>query len=453
MPAQHGVSTQESVDGSTRVDIGSPPTQECFAPSRSLCSPSMALAPAARQRLAESLRAPHAVLRPLRGFHTLPIGQWAWDQHSAVLVSALEDLAGSARPCTDDFNSTREWVAQLLNKRSLAISHLLALEPFTPFETPRADATFGAVATVLEAAARSVEAATTFDPPTQEILKIAAWWRTRETGTNGVESLRDAFMMPEAPADEYGEFRPDWVLQHYAYRGHELLRHLLPHLAALGLPGVTDVLAAVSIVGFVLNCDDPITAYVEMDSFFNRYLGADPDVASKVRAHLEACEPALRRARRAANRAWVTAATDSLDIETRALALVDAYTPLLEGPFRQLSWALYCLRKGTWDSPPMLTSLREKLVAEGGNLKLIASNAIIPSLRNSDTHQTLEWDGYAEAFVTEVARISPSEVATAITAADCYVHGWEAGLAAARTLDARPNDNPLPLPSEPGRIL
>ena len=60
--------------------------------------------------------------------------------------------------------------------------------------------------------------------------------------------------MQDAPIDLTGEFRPEWVLGHYAYRTNDLLQHLLPHLASLAVSGLTDVLAAISVVGEVLAC-------------------------------------------------------------------------------------------------------------------------------------------------------------------------------------------------------
>ena len=96
------------------------------------------------------------------------------------------------------------------------------------------------------------------------IYEIEKW--SKPAGTlDARTAIGAAFAMPDPPMDESDRFRPEWVLQHYAYRTNDLLPHLLPHLASLGVPGLIDVLAAVTVVGEILTCDDSIGAYVQMD--------------------------------------------------------------------------------------------------------------------------------------------------------------------------------------------
>lgn len=210
-------------------------------------------------------------------------------------------------------------------------------------------------------------------------------------------------------------------------------RACCPYLASLGVPGVVDVLAAVSVVGWIVDRDDPVTAYAAMDTFVNRYITADEHVAGLVTSHLEDSEPALRRARQAANRAVAGAASVPADSESRAFALADVYKRVVEGPFRQFSWGLYCLQRGEWELPPMLTSLRDRLVS-GGGLLTVVTDAVLPDLRNSETHETLAWDGFREEFVTEGGRLQPSRVALALVLATSFAQGCEAGLSAVRSL-------------------
>jgi hypothetical protein len=152
-----------------------------------------------------------------------------------------------------------------------------------------------------------------------------------------------------------------------------------------------------------------------------------------------------------AGRAFATAVAAS-DAETRAQALADMYKRITEGPFRQYSWTLHCLRNGTWGPTPMLTGLRERLVAGGGLPAAIAVGVIIPGMRNSEAHETLEWDGIDEEFITETGRIPPRQVATAVSEACSFVAGCEAGLAAVRTMSIPPDHTYLPDPDELGRM-
>lgn len=56
-------------------------------------------------------------------------------------------------------------------------------------------------------------------------------------------------------------------------------------------------------VGQIVDCDDPIAAYIATNTLVNRYLAADPAIADQFRKHLRSAEPALHRARLAAARA------------------------------------------------------------------------------------------------------------------------------------------------------
>lgn len=412
----------------------------------------MSLPLSARQLLVQPLRAARTLDREVRTFNTLPIGEWAWKQHSDALVSSIEKFVEVLDSPAEDFNAIRDWIRQLLDCRLAVGSHLFALEPFAPFDSTRGNTILRLLDEALGAVADSVEAAK--DPLAcsgGELLDAAAWWKARDAGCAGASVIAAAFAMTEAPVDENGEFRADWVLQHYAYRSNELLQNLLPHLASLGVPGVVDVLAAVSVVGWIVDCDDPVTAYAAMDSFVNRYITADEHVAGLVRSHLEDSEPALRRARQAANRAVAGAASVPSDSESRALALADVNKRVVEGPFRQFSWELYCLQRGEWESPPMLTSLRERLVSGGGLLASVARDAVLPDLRNSETHETLAWDGFREEFVTEGGRLQPSRVALALVLATSFAQGCEAGLSAVRSLGLQLGDA-LPSSDEIGRM-
>lgn len=265
-------------------------------------------------------------------------------------------------------------------------------------------------------------------------------------------ALCTAFGMADAPIDDTGEFRPEWVLAHYAYRNRELFSRLLPHLESLGLPGLVDALAAISVCGEILACIDPVAAYAQMDAFIGSALAAEPDTKAAVLQHLGRMEPAMRRARVASGRASRTVRDDCNSLESRADALVDSYKRLIEGPFRQLVWARLSLEHNAWEKPPMLGGLLDQVVARGGRLAQMTSAAVIPELRNGEAHETLTWDGFSEVFRIEDSEISPERVVESAHLARCVVAGSEAGLAVVRYWDV-PGEPPL-LPSvdEPGRM-
>ena len=412
----------------------------------------VALPVAARKRLAQPLRDARALRAPERESHTLPVGSQAWRRHCDALVWLLRELARLIASPEGDFDAVRAWAQHLLDTRERAVSLLLALEPFAPFEATGADRLVRLIDEAIAVAADALENDVPCEWSSEEMGAAISWWDERDATHANDEVLRVAFRLPTPPQDDRGEFRAEWVLQHYAYNNGELLAQILPHLNSLGVPGVADVLAAVSIVGGILSCDDPIAAYIAMDAFLGRYLDAPPDVALKVKAHLEAGEPALRRAQQAASRAYAVAISSSTDAEFRALALADMYKRTVEGPFRQYSWALRCLRTGSWEPTPMLGNLRERLVSDGGFLAGVAQEVVLPDLRNSETHETLEWDGPSEEFVTEVGRVPPARVVLALASAEAFNRGCEAGMAAVRTLGIRPDGSFLPDPEEPGRM-
>jgi len=202
----------------------------------------------------------------------------------------------------------------------------------------------------------------------------------------------------------------------------------------------------------VLACSDPVTAYVEMNAMVGCFLAADLATSAAVRHHLTQMEPAVRRARSAAARASAVVRNSSIDTEARANALVDSYKRLVEGPFRQFAWALYCLSRGTWHDPPTLGPLRERLVAAGGGLGVMVADVVIPELRNGEAHETLVWDGFAEQFTTDGVQIPPQTVVASAELAQCFIAGCEAGLTVLRFLELPEALPLLPDHNDQGRM-
>lgn len=407
--------------------------------------------PDARQRLATPLRRDVLSNVGLRKAHTLPLPAQAWAAHAAVLREAVTALATSAPSLAVGFDGCRQGVEDAMNHATTVISYLLAIQPFVPFDHLAAERLLRFVARRLGVVADQLEAGAEVGVDDDLLNEVGRWCVTAGS-TDVTVALRDAFAMPHPPIDEIGQFRPEWVLEHYAYRTQDLLPHLLPHLASLGVPALTDVLAAVSVVGEVLACNDPVAAYVAMDAMIGHFLASDRETRLAVSGHLVQMEPAIRRARRAAARSSQTVRDAKAETEARANALADGYKRLVEGPFRQFAWALFCLNDGTWQNPPTLGILRDRLVAAGGLLGSTTADVVIPSFRNAEAHETLVWDGFAEQFSTEGVQISPRKVVASAQLAESFVSGCEAGLTAVRFLDLPSEAPALPEHNEQGRM-
>lgn len=319
----------------------------------------------ARRRLALPLKREILPSSGLRGSHSLPVPSWAWGAHASALKSAVTGLATSRPPLATGYDQCRLGVEETRSQAAAVFSHLFALQPFAPFNHQVAQRLLVLVNRRLEVIAAQIEGGV--ESHVDDELLMEAERFCIPAGSADVKTvLCEAFAMLDPPIDKNGDLRPEWVLAHYAYRTNDLLPQLLPHLDSLGVPGLTDVLAAVTAVGEVLACNDPVTAYVEMNAMVGCFLAADLATSAAVRHHLTQMEPAVRRARSAAARASAVVRNSSIDTEARANALVDSYKRLVEGPFRQFAWALYCLSRGTWHDPPTLGPLRERLVAAGG---------------------------------------------------------------------------------------
>ncbi len=404
----------------------------------------------ARQRLAAGLRPDAFSNIDFRASNSLPLPANSWAAHTAALKSAVTDFATVVPEIAVGYEQCRQDIEQAMSHAARVVSHLLAIQPFAPFDRQAAERLLGLVQQRLRATAAAIEKGIN-EGVDDSVLAAAERCCTAGGSSDARGALCEAFAMPDPPIDEAGNFRPEWVLGHYAYRTNDLLSYLLPHLVSLGVPWLTDVLAAVTAVGEVLSCSDPVTAYVEMDAMIRGILAADGETSSAVRHHLTLMEPAIRRARGAAARSSQAVRNSDLDTEARANALADCYKRLVEGPFRQFVWAHFCLSKGIWHEPPTLGPLRDRLVAAGGGLAALAS-VIIPDLRNGEAHETLIWDGFSEQFLSEGVQISLDQVVASAELAHCVIAGYEAGLTAVRLLELPNELQLLPDRNENGRM-
>ncbi|MCO7204432.1 hypothetical protein NH287_13150 [Microbacterium sp. CnD16-F] len=413
----------------------------------------MTLPAAALARLVQPLRTTAALPRSARDLHTLPIEDRPWRVHVEALARCAAAIGDAADLPDRSFNALRQRISTLLGERARAASMLLALEPFAPYDSNRADELLDILDRLPGQVATAVETGGVVPADTLRALDDASsWWAARVTHCPPGGALSTAFDMPHDPVDSLGVFRAELVLQHYAHRAEPLLRRLLPHLVALGVPYVTDVLAGISIVGRLLDCEDPVFAYLAVNMLTRGYLTADPVLSGQVEQQLRASEPALRHTEEAVRRALHTGETARDDMEARASAVAEAYKRTVEGPFRRFAWALHCLQAGQCSQPPTLGPLREQLMADGGTLSQLSSIVVLPAVRNSATHESLVWDGFADQFLTPDGPVPYDDVLTALLVGFSFTQGALAGLAAIRALQA-PRPSPvLPSAEEEGRM-
>ncbi|OZF39595.1 hypothetical protein [Rhodococcus sp. 14-2483-1-2] len=410
----------------------------------------MGLPKSARLRLAGPLIAARRP-SPFRNSSTLPIERRGWDEYAGALESAVRDLITMAPPL-NGFNEIRRWVDEFCTKKDRIVSLLLALQPFEPFSSGRAETLLDSLEAVARVAATAVTSGLDHPGlcPDPTLDGVAAEWAFPDSANHAEGLLQAAFCVSEPLTDDSGDFRPDWVLSHYAYRGTSLLSVIAPHLQSLGLPMMFDHLAALNTIGLILDSDDPVHAYISLDTFVKSCFQAETDVAAAAREHLEGHEPAMTRARNLASQALARALAAN-DPEVRALALADAYKRILEGPFRRFAWAVFVFGLKAWTEPPMVTELQERLMASGGTLAELARFAIIPTLRNSEGHETLTWDGFTDELVAEGERIAPHRVVAAFTLLRSFVDGCTAAHTAIRSAERLHASSGLPVADETGR--
>jgi hypothetical protein len=250
-----------------------------------------------------------------------------------------------------------------------------------------------------------------------------------------------AFGLDFEPLNQEREFQAADVFSAFAYRNTELVDQVLPHLESLGVSAeamANDMLAGVSVVGWIVTSQDPIVAAVALDQLLACLLHpASPDVSEPVIQLFSDRENVTLQVRRKVAAALLVI-SQAHDLERRALALADAYKALAEGPIRHFGWALACLQAGSWAPVPMLAQVRERLVASGGFAASIGETCIITNLRNGQAHETLEWDGVEACYLANGDAIPLVTVLQAVAVGSSFDKGCEAALACYRALNVTP---------------
>lgn len=418
----------------------------------------MGLPDSALRKLAAEFRGANGRPRPtLRESHTLPIRRDRWNAYAQPFDELIHDFAETVAQADGlyaDFAETRSWLARTTEIKRQIISMLLALAPFTYFDVDRATRLMNRLeqAVVEVAAAVEQRRRPNTDPP--------AVRGTQDTWAAAVDEEDDyrfgvAFGLDFDPVNEDREFQASLVLSAYRYQNSVMAAQVLPHLASLGVPRETmpnDILAGVSIVGWIVGSQDPVVAATTLDDLLGALLNpASRQVADSVLAMFAERENITRQVRRKVASSLAQIGPDQ-DLEQRALILADVYKSLVEGPVRQFGWALFSLESGSWSAPPTLTPMRDSLVAHGGFIGQLAEACIIPNLRNGHAHETLEWDGIQACYLAAGDSVSLARVLNAVATADGFDKGCQAALACYRALRLTPDlgvvtSDPLRMPS------
>ncbi len=266
------------------------------------------------------------------------------------------------------------------------------------------------------------------------------------------DALRAVFEVEVDLLEAQGDFRAEWVLAEFAYQAGELFEILFRHLQALGIPYVTDLLAATAIVGGIVSSHDPVLSFDIMASLADAYVSADEDVTKLVTDYLRGTFVSRQSTLRSIDRILQNLDVAETHVEDRALALAETYRRILEGPFRQYTWSYQCLQQNRWVEPPTIGPMMQRIGSSDGIYAGIVRKTVLRDLRNGAAHETLYWDGIREVLVAEGVSIQPTDVARALSLMIATIQGSEAGWALCRAHRLSGGEPLLPLSQEPNRM-
>ena len=325
------------------------------------------------------------------------------------------------------FNEMQAWLARVLDSRRRILSSLFALQPFESFDLASARQLCSHLDDAIGQLLDAVEQSQILVPDVRGLSAFCDSWPSTGWPTDA-QLLQATFDTDEEPIDGDGNFSPSMVFAAYKYRHRDLLMQLAPHLSSLGLPMVSDALASICVVGWIVSAEDPVVAFVSMHAMTVALSGAkSEELLEQISLHFKGREGIARQAHGRISRSVAALVQDS-DHETQALALADVYRRIVEGPVRQYGWTLRCLESGNWSSPPTLTPVREAMIAAGGLAAQIATECVLTDLRNGEAHETLEWDGIHRQFVVDGGRVAPQLVRDAVIVGLSFDLGCKAGL-------------------------
>ncbi|MEU0312306.1 hypothetical protein [Nocardioides sp. NPDC006273] len=399
----------------------------------------------------------------------MPLIRHAWESRLDALRTLLNDLDEAVDPknyTSDTWSDLSRSLDVLNTRRHKVLAMLIALAPFDARFIPQRapdvtqaeslaspsagsgpwDWILGACDKAIDEVLDAIEDGRL--PRSSEISlgALAPGAPTTALSTQS-EVLAASFGMASVPLNTEGDFSAARVFENYKYANQRLLPYLLAHMDSLYLEPVDDVLVMVSVCGWIQSSPDAVLARQTLWEMRKRLEAAfasparpaesgqghphelfdsERPVLDDVLTHLARRYSALRQGRRRIH-ALIGEYQSSDDAETAAHALADCYRRLVEGPVREYAWAMRCLRTGTWSTPPTVGVLPEALAPDAWLAEAVGPN-LLPDVRNSHAHESLEWDGHRGVYVVDSTSVELRRVDIATANALSFALGCEAAL-------------------------
>jgi hypothetical protein len=117
----------------------------------------------------------------------------------------------------------------------------------------------------------------------------------------------------------------------------------------------------------------------------------------------------------------------------KAELTLDLYRRMLEGQLRPWAWTILSLRGHVGSRSPELSSLKERLLADGSDVARDMANTIMPIARNAAAHEDYEWDGRLQRLNVGDQSASVDELREGFERAYAIMIGAEAAWRCPRT--------------------
>lgn len=370
-------------------------------------------------------------------WHTIPVDPSIWDAYSGFLFESLvahSDTVLGFDAVGDEYRDLSEYVRKVCDSYTRVCEHVLSLQPFEPFDCSMAGEILNCASAWSQHAVELILQQPAAAPSRDAIHEHRERWTV---AVDHPDRLGCAFDVDVPLTDENGVFAPGLVLAAYAYRTTDLLQVLAPHMRSLNLPVGPELLANVSIVGWIVSAEDPVVAYLAAYAYLNAMLLGDIDVVAAEQRHFTGREQRTRQASRRSAASLMSARADK-DGETRALRLAGVFKATVEGTVRQYGWALRCMEAGQWSPSPMLGTLRDALIKHGGFSGRVAEACLMVDFRNGEAHEDLAWNGFRNVYMAGDTVVNPSDVRDAIVIGSSFGLGCDAARAAYASLHHQP---------------
>jgi hypothetical protein len=452
------------------------------------------LPPEARARLTAQLRLrPPAPAEICDSARSIPLLRHSWEARLSGLHLILEQLDAALDPACfahESWAERSDALGTLASARHKLLAMLVALAPFDARDIEHSEASEagspttidgGVDANLLQAYDAAIDVVldaiengeipprvdSPLSPQTLRVPTVAL--------PLPAEVLAATFAMQSVPVDADGAFSASKVFEAYKYDNTRLLGYLLTHMRSLGIEPVDDMLAMVSICGWIASAPDEVLAWQSFRAMTLRLLhparatqpatpggsaddsenlepidgGAASSVLANAVAHLARRDEALRQGRRLLQ-ARIREFLFSDDTEISAHALADAYRRLVDGPVREFGWVMRRLAVGTWTPTPTVGLIVDAFSKDEWLAPAVVP-MLLPEVRNGQAHEDLIWDGKRRVFVVGGSDVDLRRIDIAVADAMSFTLGCEAALAYWNATQAE--SGPVaPGPDQPGRM-